>query len=562
MPSASIAPCTLVRTNGYWRRPLDSVKGADNRENSLRTGQFGRVDGRRRPCQSAQPTPNRHESGCTIASGGSAAPTEDETLGTAPPGPGGGLFDPRWRPVTLAVALSFAVVAFAELALSTAMPVAVQSLHGLRGYAAVFGCFMAAGLIGTISAGRLCDAGRLRATALGGLACFALGALACGTALGMGQLVLGRALQGLGGGALTVSLYVVVARSYPDSIRPRVFSMITSCWVLPSLVGPFAAGAVTDRFSWRWVFFGISAAAALGALPLHLATARTGPLPAAAEDGGHSAGGEDGADGADGAARRAGLPLAVTAAAGAGLVQYAEAGGGSALAWAAAGAGLLLLVVGVPRLLPRGTLRAAAGVPALVLLRGVAAAAFFTVESFVPLMLVDRHHLSPTLAGFSLTGAALSWTAASWYQGRRHGDRERLIRSGAAVHALGTAVALAAAFGPVPAWAAPLALVVSGFGMGLLLPSVGVLIMELSPAAEQGANSASLELSDNLCSVLLVGLSGTLLHVPAGGSAPGSSAFVLVFVPPLATALAALALSGRPLRGPVRGARRAAELSG
>ncbi|GAA1965071.1 MFS transporter [Kitasatospora viridis] len=488
--------------------------------------------------------PNRRESGCTIASAGSAAPTQDEALDTAPRGTGT-LFDPRWRSVTLAVALSFAVVAFAELALSTAMPVAVQALHGLRGYAAVFGGFMAASLVGTITAGRLCDAGRTRPTALGALGCFALGALTCGGADGMAQLVLGRALQGLGGGGLTVALYVVVARRYPDAVRPRVFSMITSCWVLPSLVGPLAAGAVTDRLSWRWVFLGIAAAAALGALPLYRATAGTGPAtaPEAAE----------GADESETGARRGGLPLALTAAAGAGLVQYAEAGRGSALGWAAAGTGLLLLALSVPRLLPRGTLRAAAGVPALVLLRGVAAAAFFTVESFVPLMLVDRHHLSPTLAGFSLTGAALSWTAASWYQGRRtDGDRTALIRSGAVVHALGTALALAAAFGPVPAWAAPLALVVSGFGMGLLLPSVGVLIMELSPATEQGANSASLELSDNLCSVLLVGLAGVLLHAPAGGGAgSGGSAFVLVFVPPLATALAAVALSARPLRAAV-----------
>ena len=84
-----------------------------------------------------------------------------------------------------------------------------------------------------------------------------LGLLIAGTSVSMPVLVAGRLVQGLGGGALTVSLYVLVARIYPGALHPKIFAAFSAAWVIPSLVGPFAAGIVAQVFSWHWVFLGV-----------------------------------------------------------------------------------------------------------------------------------------------------------------------------------------------------------------------------------------------------------------------------------------------------------------
>lgn len=69
----------------------------------------------------------------------------------------------------------------------------------------------------------------------------------------------GRLLQGLGGGAINVCLYVIVGRLYPAPLHPRIFAAFSAAWVLPSIVGPLVAGIVTEHASWRWVFGGAAA---------------------------------------------------------------------------------------------------------------------------------------------------------------------------------------------------------------------------------------------------------------------------------------------------------------
>jgi MFS family permease len=70
-------------------------------------------------------------------------------------------------------------------------------------------------------------------------------------------LLLGRALQGFGGGGLGAIAYLAIARGYPERLRPRVLALVSSAWVLPALVGPAVAGQVADHLSWRLVFVGI-----------------------------------------------------------------------------------------------------------------------------------------------------------------------------------------------------------------------------------------------------------------------------------------------------------------
>ncbi|WP_370421325.1 MFS transporter [Streptomyces sp. QH1-20] len=448
-----------------------------------------------------------------------------------------GLFSRPHRARTTAVAGTFVLVAFAGLALSTAMPVAVQELGGLSLYALAFGGFLAASIIGTVVGGGHADRRGPGPALFAGLCCFAIGTLLAGTAGAMPPFLLGRCVQGLGGGAVTVALYVVVGRAYPAPLRPRMFSLITACWILPSMLGPPVAGAVTERLSWRWVFHAIAVLSVVAMAVLVRPLRKVGPPGTTNDD----------TTGQAGQSAQAGqVRAAVTVAVGAGLIGYA----GSAKGWQAlplAALGLTLLAVSVRTLLPPGTLRARRGLPSLVLLRGVAAAAYFTVESFIPLMLVNERDLSPTAAGTSLTGAALSWAGAAWLQGRPRLPltRERVVLVGALVHFCAAALTIAGVLRALPAVTAAVGLVVAGFGMGLLLPGVGVLTLDRSAPDRQGANSAALQLADNLCSVLLVGACGAAFNAAHTRAGHDAGAFALVFAVAATVAGGACLLAGR-----------------
>lgn len=199
------------------------------------------------------------------------------------------------------------------------------------------------------------SAGPLGALAAG-IAGFGAGLLLSGTAGAMWQFILGRAVQGFGGGLVIVALYVVVGRAYPERLRPAIMAAFAAGWVVPSIVGPLAAGAVTEHLGWRWVFVGIPV---LVVFPLVLALPQirrraSGPVD---DDTGQAA------------FDRRRIRLALGISLGAGLLQYA-AQDLRPLSLLPGLAGAALLVPAVLGLLPRGTYRAARGLPSVVLLRG------------------------------------------------------------------------------------------------------------------------------------------------------------------------------------------------
>jgi hypothetical protein len=366
-----------------------------------------------------------------------------------------------------------------------------------------------------------------------GIASFAAGLLLAGTAGAMWLFILGRAVQGLGGGLVIVALYVIVGRAYPERLRPAIMAAFAASWVIPSVVGPLASGAVTEHLGWRWVFLGIPA---LVVLPLALALPQIRRLAS-----GPVGGAPDSSDG-----RRIRLALAISA--GAALVQYAA----QDLRWMSllpGALGLALLVPAVLGLLPRGTYRAARGLPSVVLLRGVAAGSFIAAESFVPLMLVTQRGLSPTLAGFSLAAGGGTWALGSWMQSRPRLEpyRERLMTLGMVLVAAAIAAAPSVLIDAVPAWTVAVAWGFGCFGMGLVISSTSVLLLQLSAPEEAGTNSAALQISDGLSNVVLLAAGGAAFAALGGGAvshtasaATGShpAAFAVVFLPMAAVALA------------------------
>ena len=149
-------------------------------------------------------------------------------------------------------------VAFEAIAVATAMPVAARELDGLRVYGLAFSVFLTASLLGMVVAGDVSDRrGPVRPFVGGGRdlrasACCSPGwRPRCGSSWWRGRSRASAA------GLNIVALYVVVGRAFPAALRPRVFSAISSGWILPSLVGPPVAGLLADHVSWRWVFLGV-----------------------------------------------------------------------------------------------------------------------------------------------------------------------------------------------------------------------------------------------------------------------------------------------------------------
>ncbi|WP_459185519.1 MFS transporter [Streptomyces sp.] len=444
-----------------------------------------------------------------------------------------------YRALTLGIVTVVLLIAFEATAIGTAMPIAARELDGLALYAFAFSAFFTTSLFAMVVSGQWCDRNGPLPPLAAGIGGFAAGLVISGTAQSMWPFVLGRAVQGIGGGLLIVALYVVVGRAYPERLRPSIMAAFSGAWVVPSIVGPLVSGTVTEQLGWRWVFLAIPV---LVVVPLLTALPALRRLDAAGTDGGTD--GDTDGD-ADGGTAKAGAPLdrrrlrlAGGIALGAALLQYA----GQDLRWVSlvpAAAGAALLVPSALRLLPRGTFRAGRGLPAVVLLRGVAAGTFIGAESFIPLMLVTQRGLSPTLAGLSLAGGGVTWGLGSYLQSRPRLEphRDRLVRAGMVLSALAIAGAGLTLLPGAPAWTAALAWAVGGLGLGLVIASLSVLLLRLSAPAEAGANSAALQVSDALSNVVLVSATGTAFA--ALGGATHAVAFAAVFLP-----LAAIALTG------------------
>ncbi|MBO4255283.1 MFS transporter [Streptomyces griseorubiginosus] len=410
-----------------------------------------------------------------------------------------------YRALSVGIVSVVLLIAFEATAVGTAMPVAARELDGVGLYAFAFSGYFTTSLFGMVLAGRWSDRRGPVGALTTGIGAFAAGLVVAGTAGVMWVFVLGRAVQGLGGGLVIVALYVVVGRAYPERLRPAIMAAFAASWVVPSVVGPLAAGAVTEHLGWRWVFLGIPA---LVVFPLAIA------LPQIRR---RAAGPVDGCADASGDRRRIRLALAISL--GAGFLQYA-AQDLRPLSLLPALAGTALLVPAVRGLLPRGTYRAARGLPSVVLLRGVAAGSFIAAESFVPLMLVTQRGLSPTLAGFSLAAGGVTWAVGSWVQSRARVQpyRERLMVVGMVLVAAAIAAAPSVLVDSVPAWTVAVAWAFGCFGMGLVIASTSVLLLKLSAPEEAGANSAALQISDGLSNVVLLSAGGAAFAALGGGA--------------------------------------------
>lgn len=423
-------------------------------------------------------------------------------------GPGndgsGGVWAPSRRLLTSGLVLAVTLVAFEALAVATVMPVVSRHLGDLALYGWVFSAFALSSLVGIVVAGTLADRAPLWPTMLAGLVAFAGGLVVGGAAPSMPVLVVGRAVQGLGAGVVPAVAYVAISRGYPDAIRPRMFAVLSTAWVVPGLVGPVVAAGVAGAFGWRWVFLGLLPIVAVAGLLACLALrsmeepAHPGPTPV-----------------------QLFAVLGVVLGAGGALVALDSGSVAAAVPGFVAGAAVV--AVFLRRLTPAGTLTARPGLPATILSRGLLTFFFYAGDAYVPYAVTTVRHQPTFLAGAVLTTATVAWTVGSWVQARtihRVGPR-RLVRTGEVLVIAGLLAMGAVALTGVAVVVAVAAWGWAGLGMGLAYAPLSITTLDRAPAGGVGRATSGLQLTDVLGQGLGTGAAGALVAAGAGAGGLG-----------------------------------------
>src|SRR2546425_4207828 len=174
----------------------------------------------------------------------------------------------RWV-VTAGVMLGMFLAALEATVVGTAMPTVIASLGGLDRYSWVFSAYLLTSTVTVPVWGRLSDLYGRRVFYLIGIAFFLLVSALSGASQSITQLIVFRAIQGLGAGALIPLSLTINGDIYTLRERTRIQGLFSGVWGLASILGPLAGGFITDHISWRWVFyinipFGLAAAVVVG----------------------------------------------------------------------------------------------------------------------------------------------------------------------------------------------------------------------------------------------------------------------------------------------------------
>jgi EmrB/QacA subfamily drug resistance transporter len=407
------------------------------------------------------------------------------------------------------VMAGIAVAALDSTVVGTAMPTIIGQLGGIDQYGWVFAAYLLTATTTVPIFATLADIHGRKPIFLIGLAVFVGGSMLCGISQTMLQLILFRALQGLGAGAVTPIAFTIVGDIFEPRQRARMQGLFSSVWGVAAIIGPALGGVITGTVGWRWVFYinvpvGIAAAVLIG-LTLHESFERR--------------------------SHRLDLvgTLTLTGGVAALLLGVSEGSrvgfGEPSVIGLLVGALVLLLVfarnevTAAEPLIDLGLLRrpiVAAGL-AIGTLAGVI---MFGVTAYLPPVVQGVHGGSPLEAGVAVAAMSISWPVASIIAGRLMlslGSRP-VVLAGTTFLVVGGAL-LTLVTGIASLWFASLGAAVVGFGMGLITTPVLVSIQTVVAWQQRGQATGLVQFSRTIGGAIGTGLMGAILASAVGPAA-------------------------------------------
>ncbi|MGX6962635.1 MDR family MFS transporter [Vagococcus xieshaowenii] len=157
--------------------------------------------------------------------------------------------------VTFTVFIATFMTAIEATILSTAMPTISSLLKGGEIMSWVFSIYLLTNAMMTPIYGKLTDTIGRKPVFQIGLFFFMLGSLLCGFSTSMLQLIIFRAIQGIGAGAIMPVALTIIADIYAPEKRAKILGLNSAAWGIASVVGPLAGGFIVDTIGWHWIFF-------------------------------------------------------------------------------------------------------------------------------------------------------------------------------------------------------------------------------------------------------------------------------------------------------------------
>lgn len=412
------------------------------------------------------------------------------------------IWSTHYRALTIGIVLVVTATAFEGLAVTTIAPGLSRELQGENLYGWIFSAYLLAQLIGTVITGQLVDKKGPAQPFLTMLLLFAAGIVVAALAPNMPLLLLGRFMQGFGAGALINCVYTMITLRYPDSLRTQILAVFSSAYILPGLFGPYVAGVIAEQLSWRYVFWLILPFIVLSAV---LTTPSFKGLKPNTNDAGNN--------------NRLFLPFFL--ALGTGVFLFGLGKMPTAYGIVLSIAGLVTLIIPLYKLMPKGTLVARVGLPAIIASRGLFVSAYYGTQTYLVLGLTSVLGMTADKAGLAVASAAISWSLAANVQAKwdaaDHGaGRKKRVVTGLLIMLAGVAFSVPLAFIPDDFASVTLAIfsqVIMGFGIGLAHPTSGAIAFSLAKPGEEGKVSAEISVADTFTPAIGIGVGGAIITI-------------------------------------------------
>jgi EmrB/QacA subfamily drug resistance transporter len=151
--------------------------------------------------------------------------------------------------------ISLLIVSLDSTITTTAMPQIIASLGGLQYYVWPVTIYLTTVIISAMLSGKLSDFYGSKKILIGALVAFVFGSVLCGFSQNMTELILFRALQGLGAGIIVTVPKKIIAEMVPPRQRGKYMGLFGIAGGISTVVGPTLGGFITDSLGWQWIFF-------------------------------------------------------------------------------------------------------------------------------------------------------------------------------------------------------------------------------------------------------------------------------------------------------------------